>query len=247
MRSSRASLDLSTNFGFGTLGLCDKLRVNDQITRGRWTDHCHVDVHGYRRAITAPYSAPDAVELEPPDPFVKLSWRGTPRTLTSSLLSLFGMSGKRLNDHGAMRYLDPVQDSRSTADFVLIDARKLAPQLNPPIAVLMVRVATQLIPGSLTSATMTADQLSPCHLGGSTCRDDSPVSPRLLGLGLSAGRFIRLAFSFSWPPRLGPTYAAFYRSSSSAGRMMRTTASQSGFSSSRCQPDRAYSAVDFQA
>ncbi len=130
---------------------------------------------------------------------------------------------------------------------MLIDAGEFAPQLNPPIAVLMVGVATQLIPSSLAGAAMTADQIPPCDLGGSICCDDIPVGLRLMGLGLSAGRLMRLAVSFSWPLRLRPPYAAFYRSSSSAGRMMRTTAFQSGFSSSRCGPDRAYSAVDFQA
>lgn len=157
------------------------------------------------------------------------------------------MAGKRLNDHGATGCLDPVPDAGSTADLVLIDACKFAPQLNPPIAVLMVWVATQLIPGTLTSATVTADQIPPCHLGGSACRDEGPIGSRLLVRRRLAGCFIRLAFSFSWPPRLGPAYAAFYRSSSSAGRMMRTTASQSGVSSSLCGPARAYSAVDFQA
>ena len=67
------------------------------------------------------------------------------------------MSGKRLNDHSATRGLDPVPNSGSAADLVLVDARKFAPELDPPIAVLMVGVATQLIPGSLTSATVAAD------------------------------------------------------------------------------------------
>jgi len=157
------------------------------------------------------------------------------------------MAGKWLNDYGATRYVDPVPDSRSTADLMLVDTCKFAPQLNPPIAVLIVRIATQLIPGSLAGAAMTAEQIPPCHLGGSTCRDDGPVAVRRLGLGLPAARFVGLALSFACPLRLRPTYPAFYLSPSSAGRMMRTTASQSGCSSSRCGPDSAYSAVDFHA
>src|SRR6202158_6404609 len=99
------------------------------------------------------------------------------------------MAGKRLNDHSATRRFDPVPDSGSAADFVLKDPCKFAPQLNPPIAVLIVRVGTQLIPGSLTSATMTADQVPPCHLGGAICRADNPSALRRLRLGLLAARF----------------------------------------------------------
>src|ERR1700694_2175066 len=132
------------------------------------------------------------------------------RGLSISFLGLFGMAGKRLNDHSATRRFDPVPDSGSAADFVLKDPCKFAPELNPPIAVLIVRVATQLIPGSLTSATMTADQVPPCHLGGSICRDDNPALRRL-GFGVWATRFWGLALSFSWPLRPGPTYPTLYR------------------------------------
>ena len=152
--------------------------------------------------------------------------------LTVSLLGPFGMAAKRLNDDSASRGVDPIKDPSSSANFVLMGACKFAPQFNPPVAVLVVGVATQLIPGSLACAAMTADQIPPCHLSGSTCSNDGPFRLPRLGLQLLAARFIRLALPLSGSPSLRTGYSATYRSSSSAGRMMPTTASQSGFSSS---------------
>ena len=97
--------------------------------------------------------------------------------LTVSLLGPFGMAAKRLNDDSASRGVDPIKDPSSSANFVLMGACKFAPQFNPPVAVLVVGVATQLIPGSLACAAMTADQIPPCHLTGSTGSNDGPIPP----------------------------------------------------------------------